>query len=222
MLLSDTQVSSFLDEHFVLYWHSLRPAPKVTIDFGGGHVLERTLKGNTCFYVVRPDGQVADALPGVYLPEVFIDQLQQSLHLVAMSPHEALAFHRSRAESARLSSDLTTLSKAPVQSPILAGLGAEPPQEKDGLTDLSAYPLSLDELDTEYLPGSGDLAQRALQADSESSLRVLRPAVHTWFGGLQELPQPEQCRSHLFSEVLGIDLDDPYLGLKFEGMPGTP
>ena len=34
----------------------MRPAPKVTIDFGNGHTLERTLKGNTIFYVMRADG----------------------------------------------------------------------------------------------------------------------------------------------------------------------
>ncbi len=221
MLLSDTQVSSFLQEHFVLYWNSIRPAPKVTIDFGNGHHLERTLKGNTCFYVVNPDGTVMDALPGVYLPEAFIDQLQQSLFLGRLDFDQAREVRIARADQARRSVEMMALSKAPVQSPILAGLGAEAPAVQPGLNDLSAYPLTADQLSQNHLPGEGDLAQRALVADSQSSVATLRPAVHAWMASLEQPPTPEQCRGHIFSEILRLDLEDPYMGLKIEGMPGT-
>ena len=64
-----------LQDRYVLCWQSVRDVPKVTIDFGGGKVLERTLKGNTAFYLCRPDGRVVDILPGVYTPEDFLSEL---------------------------------------------------------------------------------------------------------------------------------------------------
>src|SRR5688572_7567902 len=42
-LYSNEQVSDYLRDNFVLHWQSVRPVPRVTIDFGDGRVLERTL-----------------------------------------------------------------------------------------------------------------------------------------------------------------------------------
>ena len=243
MLLSDANVSRFLDENFVLYWNTVRPAPKVTIDFGNGHTLERTLKGNTIFYVLRPDGEVVDAVPGVYLPDAFQTELNQSLELLALSDEQVLDRHRAAAADAiRDPSDaarLTTLSKAPLQAPLVhalepttvskaalqaplvAGLDGLQPAPAEGIVDVSALPLTTAELETAYLPGQGSLPERALKADSESSVNVLRPAVHRWFAALSSLPTPEQCRMPIYKDILKVDIDDPYLGLKVEGMPGT-
>jgi hypothetical protein len=70
-LYANQEVSGYLREHFVLHWESERPVPRVTIDFGDGRKLERTLTGNSVHYVLDAQGRPVDALPGLYDPEAF-------------------------------------------------------------------------------------------------------------------------------------------------------
>jgi hypothetical protein len=77
VLYSNAEVSKLLREKFVLYWESERPAPRVTIDFGDGRKLERTLTGNSVHYVLDSDGRVIDALPGLYGPAAFMRSLNE-------------------------------------------------------------------------------------------------------------------------------------------------
>lgn len=77
VLYSNAEVSKLLREKFILYWESERPAPRVTIDFGDGRKLERTLTGNSIHYVLNSDGQVIDALPGLYGPAAFMRLLNE-------------------------------------------------------------------------------------------------------------------------------------------------
>jgi hypothetical protein len=72
LLYADPRIASLLREHFVLHWKSLRPSPRVTIDFGDGRRLTRTLTGNSLHYVLAPDGRPIDALPGLYGPGAFL------------------------------------------------------------------------------------------------------------------------------------------------------
>lgn len=72
ILYSNAAVSQLLRERFILHWQSERPAPRVTIDFGDGRKLERTLTGNSIHYVLDSDGRVIDALPGLYGPAAFM------------------------------------------------------------------------------------------------------------------------------------------------------
>jgi hypothetical protein len=82
-LYANHEVSAFLRDNFILYWSSERPVPKVTIDYGDGRKLERTLTGNSAHYVLDADGNVLDVLPGVYAPSVFRSELTQSLALAS-------------------------------------------------------------------------------------------------------------------------------------------
>jgi hypothetical protein len=77
-LYANTQVSAYLRDHFILHWKSVRPVPKVTIDFGDGRKLERTITGNSIHYVLDSDGRIIDALPGLYGAELFLAGLQQA------------------------------------------------------------------------------------------------------------------------------------------------
>ena len=43
-------------DKFVLHWQSVRPVPKVRIDFGNGRTLEKTLTGNSLHLVLDSDG----------------------------------------------------------------------------------------------------------------------------------------------------------------------
>ena len=82
-LYANQDLSAFLRERFVLYWSSERPAPRVTIDYGDGRTLERTTAGNSAHYVLDEEGNVLDALPGLYAPATFRHELEGSLALFA-------------------------------------------------------------------------------------------------------------------------------------------
>jgi len=77
-LYANQQVAKYLREHFVLHWKSVRPVPVVTIDFGDGRKLKRTLTGNSIHYVLTSDGRPIDALPGLYAPQSFLEGLQRA------------------------------------------------------------------------------------------------------------------------------------------------
>ena len=72
VLYSNTEVSTVLRDRFVLHWQSVRPVPTVTIDFGDGRKLERTLTGNSIHYILDSQGRPIDALPGLYGPQAFL------------------------------------------------------------------------------------------------------------------------------------------------------
>jgi hypothetical protein len=74
-LYANTEVSKLLRERFILHWQSERPVPKVTIDFGDGRKLERTLTGNSIHYILDAQGRPVDALPGLYGPQAFLRSL---------------------------------------------------------------------------------------------------------------------------------------------------
>ena len=83
-LYSNEEIAKTLRERFVLHWRSVRPVPKVTIDFGDGRKLERTLTGNSIHYVLMPDGQVVDAIPGLYGPKAFLKHITRGEALVRL------------------------------------------------------------------------------------------------------------------------------------------
>jgi hypothetical protein len=75
-LYSNQEISQYLRDHFVLHWQSVRPVPRVTIDFGDGRKLERTLTGNSAHIVLDAHGKPLDVLPGLYSPQRFQAWLQ--------------------------------------------------------------------------------------------------------------------------------------------------
>jgi hypothetical protein len=52
VLYPNAEVNTALRDRFVLHWQSVRPVPTVTIDFGDGRKLERTLTGNSIHYIL--------------------------------------------------------------------------------------------------------------------------------------------------------------------------
>lgn len=72
VLYPNKEISSVLRDRFVLHWKSVRPAPIITIDFGDGRKLERTITGNSIHYVLDSSGHLLEALPGLYGPQAFL------------------------------------------------------------------------------------------------------------------------------------------------------
>ena len=78
VLYANAEVSKALRERFVLHWRSMRPVPKVTIDFGDGRRIERTITGNSMHVVLDEAGRPVDAIPGLYGPAAFLRALAAS------------------------------------------------------------------------------------------------------------------------------------------------
>jgi len=71
VLYPNEQIRQILRNRFVLHWKSVRPAPRITVDFGDGRKIESTITGNSIHYVLDSDGQLIDAIPGLYGPAAF-------------------------------------------------------------------------------------------------------------------------------------------------------
>ena len=107
VLYSNADVSEYLKEHYVLHWRSVRPVPKVTIDYGDGRKLERTLTGNSIHYILDSEGRPIDALPGLYGPFAFrrvLINAEGMFHRTAGKPIEArngllMAYYRFQARN---------------------------------------------------------------------------------------------------------------------------
>jgi hypothetical protein len=122
-LYANEEVSKILRERFVLHWQSMRPVPRVTIDFGDGRKLERTLTGNSVHYILAADGQPLDALPGLHGPKQFarwlnrLDTLNEQTRGLALADRLTRLSSYHAAEQQRIArawaSDLSAV--APVQ-----------------------------------------------------------------------------------------------------------
>lgn len=129
-LYANEEISSLLRDKFVLHWQSVRPVPKITIDFGDGRKLERTITGNSAHYVLLADGTVVDCLPGLYGPQSFRDKLSALLKVTEALPKEPdmrrqmlVAFHQ--AEEAKITRSL--------QADLLkVEAGRNPGQQREG------------------------------------------------------------------------------------------
>jgi hypothetical protein len=123
-LYPNAEISQKLRQGFILHWQSVRPVPKVTIDFGDGRKLERTITGNSIHYILDSSGRPIDAVPGLYGPKAFLRQLQQAevatkqYNQLGRSQQEAFLqkYHRDRLNSIQ-TQWTADLSKLGIQSP---------------------------------------------------------------------------------------------------------
>ena len=122
-LYANAEVSQYLRDHFVLHWKSVRPIPRITIDFGDGRKIERTVTGNSIHYVLDAAGEPIDALPGLYGPKAFLRGLadaeqaarQYALLNGDMRTAYLREYHRSRSAvlAQALNADLAKINTTP-------------------------------------------------------------------------------------------------------------
>ncbi|MEQ8212129.1 MAG: hypothetical protein RH917_20180 [Lacipirellulaceae bacterium] len=143
-LYANEEISNALRERFVLHWQSVRPVPKVTIDFGDGRKLERTLTGNSAHYILSPQGRPLDVLPGLYSPQKFLSWLgrveQLAQHFIHIPKYDRveptrireLRRYHQKSEQAILAAwrkDLVTIgTPQPLAVPTTAFNNAIPPK----------------------------------------------------------------------------------------------
>ncbi len=215
MLFSHEEVAAFINDNFEAAWENVRAVPIVTIDFGGGHVLTRTLNGNIATYVCNSDGTWLDILPGIYEPRTYQQQLAQfvKLHQWVKQSHDVTAsladYHRRQAEAlaqgqpplvfeAPLSMTKLRIEKS---TKLVLSPGSPPVTESsESATD--------DSDSNEDVAGWNVLAE-----DTRVNESLRRRAIHERFAGDSQLLKPSQVTKWLYRNILNADLDDPYLGL---------
>jgi hypothetical protein len=99
-LYGNQAISSLLRENYILCWTSVRPVPVITVDYGDGRKLERTVTGNSIHYLVNAEGQFIDAMPGLVSPQTFEKWLRDGLdrHTKIASLPEPIKSKRLRTE----------------------------------------------------------------------------------------------------------------------------
>ena len=225
MLFSRDDVAEFVNANFEPVWVMVRPVPIVKIDFGNGKVLTRTLHGNIMTSVCTSDGQLLDALPGIYTPEVYIDRLNQFRLLartVRQQPPQdqaawVKAYHTRAAEAIKANQEperfveavrVAPVGKARIERPtekILAGPNGAVPQPPKG------PPVA-----PPAVAGWKELAE-----DTQLNESTRRRQIHELLAATGPVA-PEKVLRPIYKDVLHADLDDPYLGLGktlFENYP---
>jgi hypothetical protein len=221
VLFSSDEVAKFINEEFEPAWESVRPVPLVTIDFGNGHTITRTVNGNIATQVTNAEGQVLDILPGVYTADVYLKQLGQLVLLhryvvnpgryPGVSPEERLkSYHEQQA---------TQLAKD------------EPPGE---LVLVEPRPGGIIRVEATVhlmvrgragrvvarraeanppVPAGKELAGwKELAEDTRINETVRRLAIHKKLAAAGKV-EPKDITRWLYKDILKADLDDPYLGL---------
>jgi len=152
VLYSNDEVSSVLRDRFVLHWRSERPVPTVTIDFGDGRKLERTLTGNSIHYILDSQARPLDALPGLYGPRAFLrglsngEKLFQSL--AGKNEQERAWILRSYyGQQHNQIAAAWTIDTGKIGGPIPKGFKVSP--GRDGKNALSIAPLAVTKAITE-------------------------------------------------------------------------
>lgn len=118
-LYPNAEIAAFLRANYILHWQSERPVPVLTLDFGDGRKMVRTITGNSIHYVLDSKGRPVDALPGLYGPKAFLRHLTEDAEVarrsgaIATDPEQrqmVQAWHTAQFEA--LSAAWTTDSKA--------------------------------------------------------------------------------------------------------------
>ncbi len=224
MLFSQDDVAADINSLFEPVWESVRPVPVVRIDFGNGTVLTRTLHGNILTAVCNADGQVLDALPGIYDPAAYRERLTQ-LALLARyvqgrpagqraarlrSYHETQAAALRRGQTpeqfvvrARLGAPITKMA---IERPVEIVLAPPAPRKE------TAAPAQPKEAGPP-LEEREDVAHwKALTEDTRLNESVRRLQIHDILTAAG-MVRPEKVTHPIYKDVLHADLDDPYLGL---------
>jgi hypothetical protein len=221
VLFSQPELAAFISETFEPAWTTLRPAPQVTIDFGEGRVVRRTLHGNVLTWICDSEGRALDAVPGIATLEAYRARLEEALALdalLARTPEsrrdaEFRARHARRAAGRPLTVDLSDLRLA------VSKFAIEAPVERAITQPAALLPISAS--NQAGTPRPSGVSRADLLADTKLNEEVRDRVVHEILAAAGRVP-PAELTKRVFRDALGVDLDDPYLGLSktlFESYP---
>ncbi len=227
MLFSNEKIARYIDEHFEPAWQSVRPVPTVTVDFGNGVVVTRTLHGNVATYLCSSDGKVLDILPGVYEPETYLMRLQGytllSRYANSAGARRARAmsdYHERKAEAIERGHRPVRLFEYRTLASSIAGVERgvkivlQPELRIASRRAIATSPSTRRRLKPRDPDSPSDLAGwEALTIDTQVNENIRRQLIHRHLAKTA-LMTPADITKWLYREVLHADLDDPYLGLK--------
>ncbi len=198
MLFSQPDVAAFLSDRFECAWESVRPVPRLTIDFGDGRRLERTLRGNIATYVCTSEAETIDLVAGLMDGREYMLSLRDSLRLF-----ESL---RGRTREERLSA--VSLTHGLLATPSLVpGATADARPVPFGASKFRVENVLERSLVAETAPDAGGLVLDTRFAQ-EQGHRLARS-----FLSARALESPASLTRDVYRELLHVELDDPYLGL---------
>jgi hypothetical protein len=220
VLFSSDTVANAINAQFEPVWVSVREVPTVTIDFGNGSKILRTLNGNVATYALDAEGNVIDILPGIYLPDAYLEQLDQMAKLhryITFAPEkrhfERLSeYHSKQAsligagkEPGKIVVDfLAAVSKARIENPLKFAIG-------DAAVILggnqTSAPKSADSKEAETLRG-----WKEMREDTKINETIHRKAIHEHLAKAGKVTSNDVTK-WLYKNILHADLDDPTLGL---------
>lgn len=186
-LYANAEVSQYLRDHFILHWKSVRPVPRVTIDFGDGRKLERTITGNSIHYVLAADGSVIDALPGLYGAKAFLQGLNRAEAInrqtASINPQQRSVrlaeYHRARIASLKdeFEVDLQKASTTAALNPRgVTRASFNPALQSPSVQDAARLTATKRQTETpilnQSLPGSRRIEARSAQIDDATWSRI--------------------------------------------------
>ena len=180
VLFSDKQLAEYINSNFEACWAPLRPVPTLTVDFGNGRILKRTLHGNIASYICRADGQVIDILPGLYGPRTYQANLKTLLSVVS-----------SLAKATEKDAALFAYHEGKSQFPLYQSTSIAEP---------------------EIFALGGAKFSDSIREDIIVDERDKRPIIHEMLAH-RKVTQPSDVTNEVYRRTLGLDLEDPYLGL---------
>jgi hypothetical protein len=201
-----------IQENFEPVWESVGPVPRVSIDFGNGRKIERTMNGNIATYVCFGDGRVFDILPGAYDPETYVSQLRllaDAIRELPQDPATRLAAIQQYHRKAALDRGMSAARAASPGEPVVLPAASIPA----AIHAPSALASSAEQGSDRSAARRARIekAVRDLRIDAEVNETQRRPMIHA---RLAEQPPPAVSELYrwLYREVLDTNLDEPYLG----------
>lgn len=232
MLFSNKDLAAFLQDRFEPAWESVRAVPTVTLDFGEGHVLRRTLHGNVATYVCDSQGRVLDVIPGMYEPGVYRERLAEAGALAAGArlwaqarDHDSLRaeYHRARLgefvgrrQRGAVDRTKTIAIEGPLedlvrQPKLERGPDVAKREDVEGpLEDLVRRPGASPEATPAVLDR---IPWDSIRRDTRHNETVRRRKIHELLSAPRPFT-PATLTKVIYRDVLGTDLEDPYLGLR--------
>ena len=242
-LYPNPAVRELLANKFVLHWQSVRAVPIITIDFGDGRQIRRTITGNSLHLVLDDQGRPIDILPGLYASAPFVRALQQSgpvaVQLAGLEGADFLrqrsAYHRDRVQA--LSQSWQDHCQRRNISPALP-LGVDhPPEVWTNAAVLAGNEPVLDGEAGRAVAERGPPAavagrlamtkmivetpmmklvrnlSRVIREDSVRNEYYLHVQIHNWFVGERPVPERETLVSRVYADLFLSPLNDPWYGL---------
>lgn len=238
MLLSQPELASWMSDTFECAWETVRDVPRVSVDFGEGRVVRRTLHGNVVTWVCDAEGRALDALGGLYDAATYRARLEQAALFAAYlakrtdPPARDAAFrdyHARQAERVAAGAAPLVVGVPPVNA--FAKIATERPTElavldpgarrprtvgSKGAVEIPlerAVALDVPRPSGEKLAAPGVRADKGLLAqDTALGETRFRPLFHALLAETGSVPYAGLTK-RAYREILHTDLDDPWLGL---------